>query len=152
MQKKEKPPIRKRSFLLFELLLAIALVSLCLFPLLKPHFAIQKEQQKELKQMQLSKIASGAFCEIKKRIYSDKDWDWEKFSKKISGILPESEPVYLSMNKSRTYQPRYVIKKKQKAPKIEGGLLLQVDIYFDEGRETNSFSRTLFIQKKRAGP
>lgn len=149
MQKKPTRPIQKRSFLLFELLVALALVTLCLFPLLKPHFGIQKEQIKEVEMLQLQRFANEAFCKIKEKLYTDESLNWNYFSKTQSGTLKETMPVYLGKDKMRHYQPHYSIEKIKKAPKVEGALLLKVDIYFvaNPHREVGPFSHTLVVKR-----
>lgn len=148
LQKKPTRSIQKRSFLLFEVLIALALVALCLFPLLKPHFAIQKEQRKELEMIQFQRLAKEAFCKVREEL-SNESLNWDYFSKTQSGTLQQTMPVYLDKDKICYYQPHYSIEKMKNAPKVEGALLLKVNIYFvaNSRREVGPFPYTLVVKR-----
>ena len=142
---------QKRSFLLFELLLSLALLTLCLFPLLKPHITINRDQREKLERIQLERISKGAFCEIKERLHTQ-EWSWQHLLKGISGELSESPPVYSGQKRFHKYQPRYSLKKIDHSTTQNGALLLEAKIYFPSingKRDIGPFSHIFFLKGKK---
>lgn len=77
--------IRKRSFLLFELLISLLLISMCLLPLLKPHVWIRREEVKSLIEMQLERAHQTAFCQLKQELWERFQPSWESLENSFSG-------------------------------------------------------------------
>lgn len=68
---------RKRSFLLFELLLSLSLLLLCLFPLLKTHIGLTKGAGKEIAALKEALKQEEDFCQLKTKLYEHKV-SWEE--------------------------------------------------------------------------
>ncbi|MCH9608553.1 MAG: hypothetical protein S4CHLAM45_11310 [Chlamydiales bacterium] len=64
--------IRKRSFLLLEIVLSLALIALCLFPLVKPHLAIKKEEYAYVQKLKQRPLLQNARCQFLEDLYSHK--------------------------------------------------------------------------------
>lgn len=86
---KTKRSIRKRSFLLFELLISLALIVLCLFPLVKSQALMRREERKNLEQMQSEQLAQVAFCKLKEDLYENKAHTWDELMTQAEGIIAD---------------------------------------------------------------
>ena len=149
--KKHPPSIQKRSFLLFEVLISLALITLCLFPLLKPHIGIQKKQKERLEKIQLERFSKAAFCKVKEKLCENKTWSWHLLLKGVSGELDIPANVYLGGKEPLAYQTSYHIQKMDNSTKKDGALVLQVDIYFTSRKQhkIGPFSHTFFVQGEK---
>ncbi|MGE3953591.1 MAG: hypothetical protein AB7F31_00140 [Parachlamydiales bacterium] len=74
----------KRPFLLLEVLIAIALVALCAYPLLSPHYRLAGEKSATLRRLKQERAADEAFCEVVARLYRG-EVEWEKIIKPVKG-------------------------------------------------------------------
>ena len=70
----------KRPFLLLEVLIAIALVALCAYPLITPHYRLAQEKRKLLRNLKVQREADEAFYEAVQRLYEG-EVAWEKIIK-----------------------------------------------------------------------
>lgn len=142
--------IRKRSFLLFELLISLALITLCLFPLIQPLAAMRKEEYKYLEEIQLERIAQNAFCELKTILYENKTHRWEQLASEVSAQLPNPFYIAAGMNLDRAYHCNYTLKHRDDArkPSLKKiGRVIDVDLNLTSGTITHSFHHTLFLEK-----
>lgn len=64
--------MKKRRFLLMEVLLAMALISLAFPFVLKGLFQIQQEKKRLMEKMMLKSAARGAFCDLKIAFFEKK--------------------------------------------------------------------------------
>lgn len=147
MRKKSfKPPIRKKYSLLIELLVALALVVMCLFPLLTPHFRMQKELFKRSEQMQLHRLAETAALEVKVQLYEN-IYPWKKLNSAtpVKGTLEE---VFLSQ---KSYKPYFELSKLRHYTRKSDGahfLFMRLDIYFQRNHiNCGHFASHLFLQE-----
>lgn len=136
-RKNVKPSIRKRSFLLFELLISLALLMLCLFPLIKPHLGIHKVQVVNLEKMQGEQKAYNMFCRLKERLYENRH-SWKELMEGTEGTIEKEGEVC-----------RYVITQldyayKQNSP--NSALVLDIALYFPN--QENPYSHTLYVERK----
>lgn len=76
-------PIRKRSFLLLELVISLALIMLCLFPLLRPNLQLYQLSKKRLAASENFSKNSLLLCKIKRELFEAK-YSWEELKKGIS--------------------------------------------------------------------
>lgn len=145
---KKKPFIHKRSFLLLELLISFALLTLCLFPLVKPHLAIYTSEKTQLKKMQLAAHAETAFCRIKEILHDGKTYSWVDLHRRIEGTLPDCS-IQISADKKATYTCRYVLEKLDESHHGSvKALLLDVSLFFKCNQEESSFSHTLYLERE----
>ncbi len=129
-RKTRKRPIRKQSFLLFELLLSMGLVLLCLFPLIQTHMGIAKAEQAEIRTLEQRFYVQEAVCALKKRLH-EHEFTWEQLMQNV-----KEEHLTLTKLEQST---------KKGAP--ESGLVLLATFSFDE--ET-TYERTLYVTKTRS--
>lgn len=64
-----KRAIQKRPFMLFELLVAMSLLMVCLLPMVKTHVRMRQTSLKELVELQQFEAAQKAFCEFKAALH-----------------------------------------------------------------------------------
>ncbi|MCC5831947.1 MAG: hypothetical protein JJU12_02770 [Chlamydiales bacterium] len=126
-----KRSIRKRPFLLFELLLAMGLLLLCLFPMIKTHVGIAKEEKKAIEAIRQELQIQEALCSLKidlhKHIYS-----WEEL---IKGVKNE----------------RYLLNKLKKSTKNntnESAMVLGATLLIGE----KEIERRIYVEKKADRP
>lgn len=127
----------KRSFLLFEVLIAIFLVSLCLIPLIRSPIKNYRYELKLLEEMEGERWAEWSFSEIKEKLLNN-DIPWEKIpapgtaSPKIS--LP---PITLQLpglppkTIQRSFSLRCTKKSEKETKDKEIYRLLRIDLYFN---------------------
>ncbi|MEZ5315280.1 MAG: hypothetical protein R3E91_03600 [Chlamydiales bacterium] len=121
----KKQTIQKRSFLLFELLLAMGLLILCLFPMIKTHVTIVKEERKQLREILEPLKIYKAICDLKIDLHEHR-YSWEELMKGAKN-------------------DKYVLKKLKQSTKInqESGMILNA-ILLIEGRK---IERTIYVEK-----
>lgn len=151
MGRRKPRTIRKRSFLLLELLISLALVACCLFPLIKPHVFIHKKEREALEKMQLEMQAERAFCELKRQLYEQKI-SWKQLAKGVSGELGSVE-VFAGGKDGCPFTCTYVLD----VPKGGTGYklkpkrdvcILNVEFIFKPKKGTSMcFHRTLFVEQ-----
>ncbi len=138
-----KHPIRKRSYLLLEIVISLMLITLCLFPLIKPHLAIKKSHAFYLKEIKSYPLFQNAFCEIKEKLYAQ-EFSWKDL---IAGVEGEIDPNNLKDRLGIDLTPiKYTIKevKSCKKPSLGGrGLLINVKLSIDKMEQVH----TLFIEE-----
>lgn len=151
----QSPPrrIRKRSFQLFEILISMALITTCLFPLVKPMTAIRKADRKHLERIQLEVAAQNAFCRIKEILYENQTHSWSQLGVEVSGTLSEPFSICYSKDKTRSYPCSYIITRPFKdgnKPSLNIlGRVIQIKIIFHTGdEEPPTFHRTLYLEKE----
>lgn len=145
-----KPIIRKRSFLLLELLLSLALIALCLFPLLKPQAAMRKADMANLEEMQWERVAQAAFCKVKVMLYENQI-PWSALKKGVSGELDDG----FTLERKGNYSCRYTIRKLDSSYKKNQtvGLVVEIDLNFTPhplNKKEPHFQRTLYLEEHAA--
>lgn len=73
--------LSKRPVLLLEVLIAFALVALCIFPLMAPHVFILKSQYEFNHKIMLDQTASRLYTKLLEKIYRN-EIPWESFKQK----------------------------------------------------------------------
>ncbi len=145
---------RKRSFLLFELLVSMALITLCLFPLVKPLAAMRRADRSYLENIQLERAAQNAFCLIKAKLYENKFHSWNQLGSSTSGELPDPFHIVMSKDLYRTYHCSYTIKrpfkdsKKPKLHKVGRVITIAINLQTDSKKDPIVFNRTLYLEKQ----
>ncbi len=110
----------KRPFLLLEVLIAIALVALCAYPLISPHYRLAGEKQSAIRRLQLERGADEAFCEVQERLYKGEvSWDAIiKPTKAKPRAILSLTPLTISVSeKEETYTATAVLTTKEKHAK-----------------------------------
>lgn len=73
--------MKKRSFLLLEILIAFSLVTICIIPLVRQPLKLYKEEMECLEKMEMERLADWTFTEVKE-ILLKKEIPWEKIPAK----------------------------------------------------------------------
>ncbi len=147
-KKSNRQPIRKRSFLLFELLVALGLIALCLYPLVKPHALMHKKEIERLVEMQLEQISQTAFCQIKEKLYKH-EHSWKELNQEAKGEL-EPVTVVTGKNSIKKLPCSYTIKQidhcNKKKPLINA-LVVEIQLKFNNSDKW-IFTRTLYLERR----
>lgn len=146
----------KASFLLLEVIVALAIVALCAYPLLSPHFFTFKKQIELAEKSQLQNWAELSFLEIEQKLYDLKgketeEFNWTSFENEKERKLESPAIVYLGEGKSNLFERYYSLSFKEKELDLrkEDLRLLEVKIWFP--RKENSphqYSFTTIIAKE----
>ncbi len=73
--------MKKRTFLLLEILIALFLVSLCILPLVQYPLRMLKIEREKLEEMEKERMADWTFSEVKELLLKN-EIPWEKIPKK----------------------------------------------------------------------
>jgi hypothetical protein len=151
--------IRRRSFLLIEVLVSLTLIALCFFPLIKPLVAMRRADWSHLEKIQLQQISQLAFCRVKEKLYNQA-YSWKELTEakdtdtdRIKGVLEEPFSIVTGQKTTRSVRCNYTIGRykkdatKKTPPSV--GRILQVTLRFDVPFE-HSFVRTLYLEQKSA--
>ncbi len=118
--------IQKRSFLLFELLLSLTLLTICLFPLMQTQMKLAKLKVQQLHAVQQHQKIKEVLCQAKIDLF-EKHYTWKQL---MEGV---NTPTYtLSKLEQST---------KQNSP--QSGLILNITIPIGE----EEYERTLYVEK-----
>lgn len=99
--------IRKRSFLLFELLISLALIALCLFPLIKPHVTIKRIENSYLENVFFETRSHIAYCKLKELLHEHKI-PWKQLES-FEGEIPDDPLKNNFVFQGRKYICRFKI-------------------------------------------
>lgn len=125
--KRQKRSIQKRSFLLFELLLAIGLLLVCFFPMIKTHVGIAKEEAKQVRALREELLVQEKFCDFKTLLH-EHAYSWGELMKegeKGSFFVTKLDQSIKNNN--------------------ESGLLLNVALSLGD----KTYERTVYVKKAR---
>lgn len=145
--------IQKRSFLLFELLVSLALVLLCFFPLVRSHTAMRKNDIRHLEEIQLERVAQAAFCHIKTRLYQANVHPWGDLFEQACGEVEEEEhefSICTGKNKTKTFTCHYTIDfldKVNKSSQKKVGVVIQITMHFFPSIPQTPYVRTLYLEQ-----
>jgi hypothetical protein len=101
--------MKKRSFLLLELLIAIFLLGTCALPLVQVPMGAMRETIKSCYRLQLQRIADLAFADIKTRLYQH-EIEWKQLLKSSSKekelVMDDTIEIALKGLGRRTFERR----------------------------------------------
>lgn len=151
----KKRSIQKRSFLLIELLISLALVACCLFPLIKPHVSIHKSERKALEQMQIEMHVERAFCLLKQYLYEQKiTWKQLQKNEGVGGELGlKNVEVFIKEKESRPFICTYHLQMPKdgsaykKSPRRDVCILNVEFTFTPASGDELKFHRTLFVEQ-----
>lgn len=133
---------KKQPFLLMEVLLAIAVIGLCAYPLLAPHFMMANAEMVSLQQRKLERAADQAFIKLVQYLHENaiptqgrlEKVNWKSFDETILGTFPE--PVLISINKGKpvkflsNYEIKRVIEGEEDSMNFDQFRLLEIRLGF----------------------
>ena len=79
MKSMKKHSFKKRPFILLEILIAVALVTLCAIPLIRNPVYFYKKEMKNLEELALLRLENEAVLEIKQKLFKN-EIPWDEFS------------------------------------------------------------------------
>lgn len=144
--------MRKRPFILLEVLIAFTLAVLCIVPLVKEPLHYYRTELKSLENLEKERIADWVFTEIQEQLLKNEiPWDslpsFQKSTPRkalppaqlhIPGCLPKQIPCFVSF---------YCAGEKE-GLKGEQYKMLHVKIYFSSDEEVKSSGRFRLIVQK----
>jgi hypothetical protein len=97
---------KKASFLLIEVLIAVAIIGLCVYPLLAPHIAMAQAEIRTLERSKLERLADQTYVEIVEGLFEGylihgrerQPVTWKDFTKEVKG--QKLNPVMLAITSS----------------------------------------------------
>ena len=129
----------------------MALIALCLFPLLTPLAAMRRADRKYLEDIQLERGVQNAFCLVKANL-CEQLHSWDQLGSQASGELPCPFYVVMSKGSCRTYHCRYTLhtacKDAKKKILHKVGRALTLDLTFYSGTREHRFTRMLYLEKE----
>lgn len=146
-----QPHTRKRSFLLIELLISFTLLSLCLFPLIRPHLVMKKEQIEQMVLIQLDPIEQNAFCRFKEQLMSTFSPSFDQLSKKAAGELPCSYALKVGKGKTLPLRCSYETECLEVANKTSlesKGIVVSITFTFHTPTKEYPFTHALFVERR----
>jgi hypothetical protein len=145
---------RKKTYLLLELMISLALISLLAIPLIHEPFELLSDEVAALERMELERISELYFAEIKEKLYCNKiPWNvLEKKSKEAPAYEQETFIETLSKHRFKIKTSLWT-KNTKKADEKESYHLIGVRLSFipePKGNHTKeiSFLYRLFIKKE----
>lgn len=107
---------RRRAFMLLEVLLAIAILGMCAYPLLAPHIKIAQFEIESLQMRMLERYADQAFIEVVESLYENKmpgggdfGLTTKNFQKETQAGRLESIQISLGQNRKCFFQRNFQI-------------------------------------------
>jgi len=111
--------IKKRHFLLLEVLIAFSLIVLCVFPLLAPHAFILRSQALFIKKIELDHLVNLIYGQITENLYFNKI-PWKDIEEETKFPITEELLTEMALPFPTTYQGTYSFKiARRKPPKKE---------------------------------
>ena len=128
--------MKKRNYLLVEILLAIFIISLCVLPIVKTPIVVYSKIQQNLQKIEYERLCDLAYFTIKNDLYQQKiPWDnlldknivyMEDFSKELPDLM-KGTSFYYSIKTVRPWQ----IKDRKDAM----NRLLEIAIYINSNKK-----------------
>ena len=127
--------MKKRPSILLEILLAIALLSAAIGPLMRKPIELYRSQMKALKEVEQQRLADLAFAEIKVSLCNTQI-PWKKLpSKETKQTIHPLSPVFMNIPYSdpQSVGRKAIFKLRREKTEATGDLvrLLEIEIQFD---------------------
>ncbi len=123
--------MKKRSFVLLEILIALSLVILCIVPLVKQPLQLYKNQMHHLEKMELERLANWTFVEIKEALYQNAI-AWDDLPAKNITTEPFPLPaatIELPGCKPKTVKRSFFLKGRGEGPGSGNSQIRQLGVY-----------------------
>lgn len=124
--------VNKRHVLLLEVLIAFALIVMCIIPLLYPHTFILKEQKQFIHRIELDHVVNLLLADITERLYLN-EIPWNDIANKTVFQIEETELRRINYSRSLPFKGSYQFGETIHKPKGEAAYslyLLTLDITF----------------------
>ena len=123
--------MKKRSFLLLEILIAFTLVTVCIVPLVKQPLKLYKREIEELEVMEMERLADWTFTEIKE-IFLKNEISWDQIPGKgeRSSSFPMSEATLeIPACKDKKIQREFHLTGRGEKQGLKGEIYRQLGVY-----------------------
>lgn len=91
--------MKRKSFLLIELIICMLLLTGTLFPLLRAHAAVLRAERQALEELQCIRASSLALVEVQAHL---SHYSWELLEQGVQGTVPLSSEVECRFSTHRT--------------------------------------------------
>lgn len=98
--------VKKRQILLLEVLIAFAIIVLCIFPLIYPHAAMARAQRQFIKKIELDQAVSHLFAQVYQDLLTNKI-EWRDIESKRQFEVSSKDLEKFNNNKSMPYKGSY---------------------------------------------
>ncbi len=140
--------VRKRHFLLLEVLIALGIVLVCIVPMLQPHLAMLMEEKRFIREVELDRVANVLYCDLLvNRFYRSPPITWEDITSGRPNPLDSPELTRLGYTGS--YMTAVRLPKKQEEQADSPLDLLKITFTFNSslGGTPIVYNYDLFIQR-----
>lgn len=96
----------KRHFLLLEVLIAFALIVLCILPLIYPHVMMLQAQRKFVKKVELDHVVNLLYANIYEQLQKN-EIPWDKVENKVLFHIDSKQLTEMNHNSSLPYAGEY---------------------------------------------
>lgn len=110
--------VRKRPFLLLEVLIAFVLIVMCMLPLITPHTAILKSQRQFVDRIELDHVVNLLFADIYASLYRN-EIPWESVISSNAIPIEEMQLQRAGWNRPFPYKGTYQFTIERYKPKKE---------------------------------
>lgn len=138
--------IHKRHILLLEVLIAIAIIVMCIVPMLQPHLYMLQEEKSFIREVELDRVVGVVYTNLLVDRFYRPNITWDEI---LSGYThPIDSPDLTRLGYTGSYSFK-LDKKKGKMAEDEFALdLLKVTLAFQpKGGKPISYSYDLFVQR-----
>jgi hypothetical protein len=127
--------MKKRTFILLELLIACTLLTLCAVPLMRKPIELYQTQIKILEEFEKQRLADAAFAEIKIHLLTNQI-AWEKLPSKTAKVKTRTlAPVSMQIPycKPKSIKRRALMRCKGEKTGLQGQIIrmLEIEIQFE---------------------
>ena len=131
--------MKKRTFILLELLIACTLLALCAAPLMRKPIELYQMQVRTLEEVEKQRLADRAFAETKVHLLTNKI-AWDKLPSKTAKVKTRSLPpaiMQIPHAAPKEIKRRAVIRCKGEKTGLKGEVIrmLQIEIQFEPFEE-----------------
>jgi hypothetical protein len=123
--------MKKRNFLLIEILIAFVLVMICIVPLVKQPLKLYKDEMAYLEKMELERLADWTFIEVKELLLKN-EIPWEKIPPKKMETDPfplASSTIHIPGNKPRQVSRSFTLKGRGEKTGPKDQIYRQLGVY-----------------------
>lgn len=142
--------MKKKPFLIIEILIAFFLVSLCAIPLVTGPFKLHKLQTIQLEKMEKERLADWTFSEIKE-MFLKKEVPWENIPKKgeQSSSIPLSDATIQIPNLQTRKVKRQFFLTGRGEKKAKDQIVRSIGVYVILDKDQYEFRVPIIMKKQQ---
>lgn len=151
--------MKKRSFILIEILLAFVLVTICSIPLIRQPLKLYRLEIETLEQIERERLADWTFSEIKEKLFKN-EISWEKIPQKNEKTAPFRLPsvsLHIPGCPKKTVERQFTLQGKGEKVGPQGEIYrtLKIEILFTPSlltKKTSSYPYRLIVKRLPKNP